>query len=99
METKQPNAPSDPGDLTLHKVTDGQRKINGQLCIVDQTLIEILKLIRLEITKFPKVAKQDFSKIDELLKKAYYASYAVASVKPPGCEPAYDPDPKWTVTP
>ncbi len=97
---KQQAKPSDPEpELTLQGLNDGQRKINGQLCIVDQTLIDILRLLRIALTKVPKLAKEDFTKIDELLKKAYNASHAVAHVKPPGCEPVYPPDPKWGVMP
>lgn len=62
-------------------------------------LIEIIKLLRAHVAKIPKLAKEDFVKIDEMLKKAYFASFAVASVKPPGCDPEYRPDPKWSAAP
>jgi hypothetical protein len=99
MDSKQANPPAGPDDKYQQQFNEGQIKINGQLVMVDQTLIEILRLIRIALMKVPKLAKDDFAKIDELLKKVYHASKDVAHVKPPGCEPAYPPDPNWRVLP
>lgn len=98
MDSQEPKAAptADYGDP--QKVLEGQRKINGQLCRVDQMLVEIIKHLRLEIAKFPVFAKVDFKKIDEMLVEAYRTSGAVAHIKPPGCEPQYTADPKWTVS-
>ena len=62
------------------------------------TLVETLRVIRLEMGKFQPGAEQDFEEIDRLLKRAYYACGQVSSIKPPGCDPEYFPDPDWTIT-
>lgn len=78
------------------EINAGQRKINGQLCHVDQILVEVLKALKLEIAKLSVFSKANFDEFNRLLEYAYKASSAVASVKPPGCEPAYTADPNWT---
>ncbi len=78
------------------EINAGQRKINGQLCHVDQILVEVIKALKLEIAKLSAFSKANFDEFNRLLEYAYKASAAVASVKPPGCEPAYTVDPGWT---
>lgn len=99
MDSQEANAAQESNNYQL-KFNEGQARINGQLCRVDRMLVEILKLLRLEIAKFPgfaKANKADFERIDAMLVKAYHTSAEVAHIKPPGCEPPYTADPKWTV--
>lgn len=77
------------------EINAGQRKINGQLCHVDQILVEVIKVLKLEIAKLSAFSKANFDEFNKLLEYAYRTSAAVASVKPPGCEPAYTVDPTW----
>jgi hypothetical protein len=81
---------------TQEAINEGQKKINGQLCYVDRTIVETIKLLRLAIANSPVFGKIDFDKVDRSLMHAYESSAAVASVKPPGCEPPYYGDPKWS---
>ena len=76
---------------------DGQKKINGELCRVDWMIIETLKHLRQILDQSPAMARADFENFDKWLKWAYYASGAVADIKPPGCEPSLKVDPDWTV--
>jgi len=80
-----------------HEINDGQRHINGQLIRVDMLLVETIKLLRLEMAKFQPRPGQNFEQIDKLLMHAYAASANISSIKPPGCEPSYSPDPNWTI--
>ncbi|HET8783890.1 MAG TPA: hypothetical protein VFM63_15860 [Pyrinomonadaceae bacterium] len=79
-------------------INDGQRKINGQFCRVDWMLIEVLRLLRVEMKKLPAAHQLDFERIDAILTKAYHTSAAIAEITPPGCEPTLTADPNWTVT-
>lgn len=83
---------------TQEAINDGQKQINGQLCYVDRTIVETIKLLRLAIASSPVLGKIDFEKVDRSLMHAYESSAAVASVKPPGCEPSFYGDPKWNPT-
>ena len=79
-------------------INNGQKQINGQLCRVDWMLVEILRLLRVEVAKLPTSAvKLEFDKIDKMLTKAYYTSAGVAEIIPPGCEPQFIADPNWTI--
>ena len=78
-------------------INDGQRKINGQLCRVDWMLVEVLRLLRVEIKKLPAAHQLDFERIDAILTRAYHTSAAVAEIRPPGCEPTLVIDPNWTI--
>lgn len=80
-------------------INDGQRKINGQLCRVDRKLVEILRLLRMELAKLPEFAAIDFAEFDTRLKEIYHISGAVAEIIPPGCEPQYPPNPNWPSPP
>ncbi len=78
------------------EINAGQQKINGQLCHVDQVLVETIKELKLEIEKLSGFSKADFHNFNRLLEYAYKASSVVASFKPPGCEPAYTANPEWS---
>ena len=79
---------------------EGQKKINGQLCYVDQVIIDTIKLLKLAIANSPQFSSNriNFDEVDKKLQHAYDSSIRVASVKPPGCEPALYGDPNWTPT-
>lgn len=98
MDTEDANAALTANNDPQKSINDGQRQINGQLCRVDWMLVEILKLLRVEVAKLPAGAvKLEFDKIDKMLTKAYYTSAAVAEIIPPGCEPRFVADPNWTI--
>ncbi|HEU4766731.1 MAG TPA: hypothetical protein VFS77_05130 [Pyrinomonadaceae bacterium] len=80
-----------------NQTNEGQKKINGQLCYVDRLIIETIKLLKIAIASSPQFSNRiNFDEIDRKLRHAYDSSAAVASVKPPGCEPPYYGDPNWT---
>jgi hypothetical protein len=80
-------------------INSGQRQINGQLCRVDRKIVEILRLLRLELAKLPEFAALDFAEFDTRLKEIYHISADVAEIIPPGCEPQYNPNPNWPFPP
>lgn len=86
MASKDPSAALPESYWQPKDIVEGQKRINGQLCHVDQMLIEILKLINGELAK---LTKRDQKKIDALLKEVTDISRRVASIEPPGCDPSY----------
>jgi hypothetical protein len=107
MNRKRPTAAQTPTKLPTRKaaqasqsaINDGQRRINGELCRVDRQFVKIFQNLRSELAKTSAFAKADFTAFDRLLKEAYHMSAAVAGIKPPGCDPEYNPDPDWKVLP
>jgi hypothetical protein len=98
MDTQEAIAAQQTINEAQKGVNDGQKQINGQLCRVDWMLVEILRLLRVEVAKLPTSSiKLEFEKIDKMLTKAYYTSAAVAEIIPPGCEPQFKADPNWTI--
>lgn len=90
MDSKDPSAALPESYWKPNDSLEGQRRINGQLCHVDQRLIEILKLIKSELAK---LAKRDLKKIEALLDEVSKTSGRVAGIEPPGCEPSYPYNP------
>ncbi len=96
MDSQDPSADLPADYWKPQDAFEGQKRINGQLCRVDQMLIEIIKQLKIEIAKFPVFAKAaDLKQIDAMLVEAYNTSGRVAHIKPPGCEPPYPPDSTW----
>jgi hypothetical protein len=83
-------------NFTQDEINHGQRRINFELCEVDMSVIETLKMI-VEILKkvraLPPLTHDlqdlDFNKIEAAISKAYNTSKKVADIKPPGCEAPY----------
>lgn len=86
MDSKDPSAALPDSYWKPKDNFEGQKRINGQLCRVDQMLIEILRQIKEELAK---PAKRDLKKIEALLDEVSKASGRVAAIEPPGCEPSY----------
>lgn len=97
MDSEELNAGQQTNTPDQQAINDGQRKINGQLCRVDWMLVEVLRLLRVEIKKLPAAHQLDFERIDAILTRAYHTSAAVAEIRPPGCEPTLVKDPNWTI--
>jgi hypothetical protein len=98
MDSQEPSAAL-PQDYWKPKdIIEGQRRINGQLCRVDQMLVEIIRQLILELAKFPAAARADLNRIEAMLVHAYQTSGKVAHIKPPGCEPPYTADPNWPLS-
>ena len=86
MASKDPSAALPESYWKPKDSVEGQKRINGQLCHVDQMLIEILKQMREELAK---LTKRDLKKIGALLDEVSKVSGRVAAIEPPGCEPSY----------
>lgn len=86
MASKDPSAALPESYWNPKDSTEGQKRINGQLCHVDQMLIEILKQMREELAK---LTKRDLKRIGALLDEVSKVSGRVAAIEPPGCEPSY----------
>lgn len=97
MDSEQLDSGQEANTTDQQAINDGQRKINGQLCRVDWMLVEVLRLLRVEMRKLPAANLLDFEKIDAILTRAYRTSGAVAEIRPPGCEPTLVVDPDWKI--
>ena len=74
--------------FTQQEINDGQKKINGALCQVDWDVIYSVQEL-LKVLKDAGVLKDaQLSKAKKAIDEAYYKSARVASIDPPGCEPA-----------
>ena len=75
---------SQPNHVTLDEFLEGQRKINGRLCRVDQKIVTAITELRNAINGAG--LSIDFTSVDEALQQASYWSQAIPGVNPPGCE-------------
>ena len=74
-----------PENYTQAEINEGQRKINGSLCEVDQKLVKALKALRDVIAGTPGLSRIDLQAVDEAISAAYDESDKVADIIPPGC--------------
>jgi hypothetical protein len=76
------------------KINQGQRWINYELCHVDESVFEALRVcveclreFKAALPPSPTARVIDLDKIDRAISAAETISKRVASIKPPGCEP------------
>jgi hypothetical protein len=70
--------------VTLEAFLQGQRKINGRLCTVDQ---ELLKAIIELKNAVEGVLKIDLTSVNAAIAQANSVSQAIPGIDPPGCDP------------
>ena len=78
---------------TQTQINDGQKQINGALCIVDWKIIEALKTLTDALAATPGVNRVNLDQVNAALADAFRSSAAVAEIVPPGCEPSLQVDP------
>ena len=70
------------------KINEGQKKINGALCQVDWDVIYSVKALLKALKDAGVLTDAQLSKAKKTIDEAYDRSARVASIDPPGCEPA-----------
>jgi hypothetical protein len=86
--TQKEYAPEDFSQLAINR---GQRKINYALTVVDEKLAKAMELLRNAIAATPAGHDIDFDAFDQAISDVYRTSRRVASIKPPGCDPIWEP--------
>ncbi len=74
--------------FTQQQINEGQKKINGALCQVDWDVIYSVKVLLKALKDAGVLTDAQLSKAKKAIDEAYYKSARVASIDPPGCDPA-----------
>jgi hypothetical protein len=79
---------------TQEKINAGQRKINFALTLADTALLDVLAIVK-EAIQAPSGHEREYAdKICKAIDAATKAIGYVASIKPPGCDETWKPDPE-----
>lgn len=70
------------------KINEGQKKINGALCQVDWDVVYSVKALLKALKDAGVLTDAQLSKAKKKIDEAHDKSAKVASIDPPGCEPA-----------
>lgn len=82
-----------PQDYTQEQVNSGQRQINFALTLADKALIEVLTIVKEAIKAPPGQEKSYADQICKAIDAATKAINHVASIRPPGCDETWKPEP------
>jgi hypothetical protein len=74
--------------FTQQQFNDGQKKINGALCQVDWDVIYSVKALLKALKDAGVLTDAQLSKAKKKIDEAHDRSARVASIDPPGCDPA-----------
>ena len=83
----QQNCTHDPEDFCQLAINRGQRKINYQLSVVDEKLIEAVKALITAIAGLPNPPQDAITAASMAIARAKEVSDKVAETRPPGCDP------------
>lgn len=83
-----------PAHYTPEQVDAGQRKINFALTKADEKLVAVLVEVANALKEPPGQIQSHVPNIEAAIKEASKAIKHVASIRPPGCDTTWKPDPE-----
>ena len=83
-----------PQDYTQDQINAGQRQINFALTLADKALLEVLAIVKQAIQAPPGQEKTYAEQISKAIEAATKAINDVASIRPPGCDETWKPEPE-----
>ena len=83
----------DPTRYTPEEVNAGQRKINFALTQADEKLVAVLVAVANALKEPPGKIHEHVPKIEAAIKDASKLISKVATIRPPGCDSTWKPEP------